>query len=357
MATNKFCMKVRRTASTQTRFTGNALLAAALVHLAGTAVAIGQVTPTSQTAPSVPSTMTMTRPKAKPAPQPDTDASKQPTDGSDKVRVDGNQIVDLHVNDEDLANVLEMLSIQSQKNIVASKSVTARVTANLYGVTFTEALEAILNVNGFGYVEEGNFIFVYTIKELEDIRKAQRIKVSKVVMLNYLNAVDAAEFVKPLLSDGAQIKTNGKTASFPSPGETPVGNEEFAGGATLVITDYDDHIGEIESLLKQLDTRPAQVLVEATIMQTTLTEDNAFGVDFSLIADMDFGDFVSIGGPIQAANALIGGARRPRARRHCRPTARPAPSAATWAIRPARAASRRASSRATSRCSSACWMK
>jgi type IV pilus secretin PilQ/predicted competence protein len=329
MASNKTSQHVRRTASARV-VSSTAILAAAMVHLAGTAVSIAQVTPATTTpAPSSVMTKQAPKPAATTPAQPTTQPSGQPAtgtpgspdgskpdstktaDGAEKVHVDGNQIVDLHVNDEDLANVLEMLSIQSQKNIVASKSVTARVTANLYGVTFFEALDAILNVNGFGYVEDGNFIFVYTTKELEEIRKAQRVKVSKVVTLNYLNAVDAAEFVKPLLSEGAQIKTNGKTGNFPSPGEVPLGNEEFAGGATLVITDFDDHIGEIESLLHQLDTRPAQVLVEATIMQTTLSEDNAFGVDFSIIADMNFGDFFKIGGPIQAANALIGGTNTP----------------------------------------------
>ena len=44
------------------------------------------------------------------------------TDGQDqKVKVDEHLIVDLHVNDEQLANVLQMLSIQSQKNIIARR--------------------------------------------------------------------------------------------------------------------------------------------------------------------------------------------------------------------------------------------
>jgi type IV pilus secretin PilQ/predicted competence protein len=320
MACNKVPQYVRPTANLSS---GTALLAAALASLAGTTIALGQTQPLAPVPPSAITQPTTGTPKntqtetpaasdTKADTKPDTTKSDaKPTDGSDKVHVDGNQIVDLHVNDEDLANVLEMLSIQSQKNIVASKSVSARVTANLYGVTFKEALDAILNVNGFGYVEDGNFIFVYTLDELKKIEASQRVKVTKVVQLNYLNAVDAAEFVKPLLSEGAQIKTNGKTATFPTAGQVPIGGDDFANSATMVITDYEDHIGEIEALLRQLDTRPAQVLVEATVMQTTLTEDNAFGIDFSLIADMNFGDFVGVGGPTQAVNALIGGRDAP----------------------------------------------
>jgi type IV pilus secretin PilQ/predicted competence protein len=232
---------------------------------------------------------------------------KQAPSPTSKVRVDENAIVDLHVNDEDLANVLEMLSIQSHRNIVASKDVSARVTANLYNVTFFEALDAILNINGYGYIEDGNFIYVYTKEELKQLEIASRVKVSKVVRLNYLNAIDAAEFVKPLLSDEGQIKTPGKTVSFPSLGETPIGSDEYANEAMLVVIDFESNVAEVEALVRQIDTRPAQVLVEATILQTQLNEANAFGVDFSLIADMEFSEFVGVGGPLQSVNSLIGG--------------------------------------------------
>jgi type IV pilus assembly protein PilQ len=216
-------------------------------------------------------------------------------------------IVDLHVNDEDLANVLELLSIQSQKNIVASKNVTARVTANLYGVTFFEALDAILHINGFGYIQRGNFIYIYTVEELKEIEKQSRQRVTAVVKLNYLTAIDAAEFVKPVLSEGGQIKTNGKTSTFQIPDTGPTGADEFASEAMLVIYDYEENVEEIKKLVTSLDTRPAQVLVEATILQTALTEANAFGVDFSLIGDLNFNDFVLPGGPLGVVDGLIAG--------------------------------------------------
>jgi len=227
-----------------------------------------------------------------------------------RVKVDENNLVDLHVADEDLATVLEMLSIQSQKNIIASKNVKGRVTANLYRVTFYEALDAILSSNGLGFMEQGNFIYVYTAEELKQIADESRVRVSKVIELNYLNSNDAAEFVKPLLSSGTnpgQIKTNGKTATFPALGDTPTGSDDYAHNAMLVVFDYEENVAEIERLLRSIDTRPAQILVEATILQTSLTENNAFGVDFSIVASMNFGDFVQIGGPTSAVNALIGG--------------------------------------------------
>src|SRR5262245_4044906 len=57
--------------------------------------------------------------------------------------------VEIHVNDANLIEVLRMLSLQSQKNIIASKEVRGTVTANLYDVTVREALDAILHANGY----------------------------------------------------------------------------------------------------------------------------------------------------------------------------------------------------------------
>jgi type II secretory pathway component GspD/PulD (secretin) len=177
----------------------------------------------------------------------------------------------------------------------------------LYGVTFYEALDAILHVNGYGYIERGNFIYVYTLDELKTIEEQQRHQVWKVVKLNYLNATDAAEFVKPLLSEHGQIKTNGKAPAYTIAENAPTGGEEFAHESTMMVFDFEENLSEIEKVVKELDTRPSQVLVEATILQTTLNEANAFGIDFSIIGDLDFSDFVNLGGPLRAVDGLING--------------------------------------------------
>jgi len=239
------------------------------------------------------------------APDPSLEAGPN-ADGSSSVKVSEYMTVDLFVQDEDLATVLQMLSVQSQRNIVASRDVVATVSANLYGVTFYEALDAILHVNGYGYIEKGNFIYVYPADVIAQIEAKERRMESRVIQLNYLNANDAAEFVSPLLSKDGQIKTNGDPGDFNLPQNTPTGNEEFALASTLVIYDFPEHVEEIVKLLGQLDTRPSQVLVEATILQSSLNEANAFGVNFAVIADVQFTDFLGIGGPLRAAQALSG---------------------------------------------------
>jgi len=221
------------------------------------------------------------------------------------VKVDDNGVVDLRVNGEEITAVLEMLSLQSQKNIIPYKNVNGKVFANLYGVTFYEALDALLHANGYGYVERGNFIYVYTLEDLQKLEKESRQRVWKVIKLNYLAAVDAASFAQALLSKDSVIKTNAKIGNFPGKSETPNGAEDYPGESTVMVYDFPEQVEQIEKLIKELDSRPAQVLVEATILQAKVNENNAFGVDFAVIGNLNFGDFLGVGGPLRIPDALL----------------------------------------------------
>lgn len=246
-----------------------------------------------------------------------------------EVSVDAFDLVDLHVNNENLGAVLQLLSIQSRRNVISSNQVNATITADLYGVTFYEALDAILHVNGFGYREQGNFIYVYTLDELTQIAEASRVQMTRVIELNYLNAVDAARFSAPLLSEVGVITTPNESLDFIIPDNAPVGKDDYANTARLVVHDYEENIREIAELVRTLDTRPSQVLVEATILQAQINEENAFGVDFSLIGDLDFTEFLN---PLAAANNLIGGRGTSLIGGSETPTAFPGPDGRSRAI-------------------------
>ncbi len=223
------------------------------------------------------------------------DESTQENKGDQKVKVGTFGQIDLHVKDLDLTKVLQLLSIQSQRNIVASRNVSGSVSADLYGVDFYQALDAILEPNGFGYKERGQFIFVYTAEELRQIEQAERKVVTKIVRLNYMNAADASTFLRPLLSEAGAVAINGETEQGFQPTINEGGEDSFAHAATLLIRDYPENIEEMMEALKVLDTKPKQVLIEATVLQARLTENNKFGVDISILANFDFAEFANPG--------------------------------------------------------------
>ena len=212
--------------------------------------------------------------------------------------------VDLVVNETEVTQVLEMLAIQSQKNIIASNNVTGAVSANLYDVTFNEALDAILRVNGFGYIEEGNFVYVYTLEELATIEHARRKTESRIYELQYLSATDANEFVIPLLSESGEAAFRGDVEPGFEPTVSDAGGDSYAWSSKLVVNDFPENLENIALLLEQLDTPPSQVVVEATVVQTNVTEDNEFGIDFTALSNVRIQSLIN---PLNAAQDLITG--------------------------------------------------
>jgi type IV pilus assembly protein PilQ len=213
--------------------------------------------------------------------------------------------VEIHVNDASLVEVLRMLSLQSQKNIIASKDVTGSVTANLYGVTIHEALDAILRANGYVYREEGNFIYVQTVAEVQAQDQANRVRSTEVFRLHYTPAATVVNMLKPVLSAEAEVAFTDPAKIGLASGVGDTGGNNVALEDVVVITDYDDKLEEVRKLLKEIDRRPQQILVEATILRATLSEDNALGVDFQILGGVDFNSLTGIGGFSGAASGAV----------------------------------------------------
>ncbi len=254
-----------------------ALATAGLGLFIATQPAASETASTTQTAPQ-PSA----RAVAAPPPRPATGSDVQVKDGGDRVEI--------HVADLPLSTLLRMLSAQSKKNIVASPSVQGTVTADLFDVSFHQALDAILRMNNCGYIEQGNFIYVYTLQELAEIEalKDEGAYVTRVFQLNYVTVKDIRPLIEPLLSKQGQITgTPDATEGLETDPKVGGGNSH-SGPDTLVVFDVASRMEHIEKVIKELDVRPRQVLIEATILRADLTEDNELGIDFNLVTGVDF---------------------------------------------------------------------
>ncbi|MEM0983515.1 MAG: hypothetical protein AAGI17_06175 [Planctomycetota bacterium] len=218
--------------------------------------------------------------------------------------VDAFERINLHVVNEDLPTVLRLLSIETERNIVVSSSVNARITADFYRVSFYDALNAMLDVNDLSYEERGEFIYVRTNEEIQTAETDPDARIARVIELSYLNATDATALATPLLSEGGAITSPTPPADFAIPDEEPIGSDNYASGSVVVVHDFPARIERIEELLRRLDRAPQQVLVEATILQATVDETNAWGVDFSVLADIEFAELTN---PLGAVTQLFDG--------------------------------------------------
>lgn len=195
--------------------------------------------------------------------------------------------VQLHVADMPLATALRLLSVQSERNIIASPNVRGTVTANLYNVTFEEALDAILHSNGAGYRASNNFIYVYTNEELAVMSGDAEKPVTRVFVLSYITSIDAQTYLTPLLGDGGKIAVSPAPRAGIASEPTEAGGQSSAANDVIVITTTAAKMQDIEKVLKEVDVRPRQVLIEATVVRAELKDDNALGVDFTLVGGVD----------------------------------------------------------------------
>jgi len=207
-----------------------------------------------------------------------------PTDNTAQVSDDR---VELHVSDLPLGTVLRMLSVQGERNIIATPAVTGTVTADLYAASFDEALHAVLSTNDADFINRDGFIYVYTNEEIADITAAQTPVTARMYTLDYINAADAETVIEPLLSANGKITRSPDVVSGLDSESADATGSQLAGTEFLVVYDYPDNLDKIAEVIDQIDVHPLQVLVEATIVRARLTDDNALGIDFTLLAGVD----------------------------------------------------------------------
>jgi type IV pilus assembly protein PilQ len=187
---------------------------------------------------------------------------------------------------------LSLLAAVCKKNIVPGSGVDGPVAiSRLYNVTFEKALQAVLG-NNLKYEIDGEFVRVYTADEYKKKMEDPTRMAYKVITLYYITAQEAMKLVQPVLSGGTTAKVGQSTAAQKSisAGEGSLnssgGGDDLALNDTLVIYDYPENLKRAEEVIRQLDVRPKQVLIEATILSATLTEEMQFGVNWNLLSGL-----------------------------------------------------------------------
>ncbi len=187
------------------------------------------------------------------------------------------------VHQGDIVDFLKLLSAATKKNIIPSRQVRGPVEVNLFDVTYKEALEAVLKANGYAYEEKGIFIYVYTEKEYFELTESSKRLESRIFHLNYIPAADVATIIAPVLSQNAKVTTS------PDAGQaTDSSGDTWASNSYVVVMDYPEQLEQVAVLIEEVDRRPAQVMVEATILVANLSDNNKFGVDFNVLGGLDF---------------------------------------------------------------------
>jgi type IV pilus assembly protein PilQ len=181
----------------------------------------------------------------------------------------------LDFKDADIKNILRLIAEVSNLNIIAGDDVTGKITMRLVDVPWDQALDVILQARSLGMSRVGNVVRVApleTIKrevqaELEAKRSKERLEdlVTELIPVNYSTAKDIIPQVKSILSDRGDVKVDERTN-------------------ILIVKDIAKNILGVKSLVKSLDTKTPQVLIEARIVEANLAFQRELGTRWGFLA-------------------------------------------------------------------------
>ncbi len=208
----------------------------------------------------------------------------------------------LKFKDADLQAVIFYLAEFAGLNVTFDPGVTGIVSVNLVDVPWDQALDLILKQNKMGKVIEGNVLRIAPMnvltREREELLRLEESEelsgplVTRTFWLSYSRAPDVQALLTSKLSNRGEIIIDNRTN-------------------TLTITDVEDRMSIIESMIDVFDTPTPQVSIEARIVEATSTFIRNLGIQwgFRSIQDPFYGNQTSLKFPNRT---LVDGALIPQ---------------------------------------------
>ncbi len=169
--------------------------------------------------------------------------------------------ISMTMKDADLADVMDMISREKRVNVFVSTESVEPVSFSLYDMSVPEAIRAIANAAGMAVEHyDGNYFVVerdeagkYAPDALTEVRSFE---------LQYVGVEDVESLLEPYLSEYGEITS-------------------FEDRNLFLVEDTPAFLRRIASLKRQIDQPPTQILIEAKILEITLTDEDSYGLDWS----------------------------------------------------------------------------
>ena len=182
------------------------------------------------------------------------------------------QRISLDFKDADIKNVFRLLAEISDLNIVVTDDVVSKVTVRLVDVPWDQAMDILLDTNGLGSEQVGNVVRVSTvgrlraekdaIKAAQDAEERLEELQASYLTVNYARVADLEEKIKGVLSARGSVISDDRTN-------------------TLIIRDIKKSLDNANEVVRRLDTRTPQVLIESNLIETTPSYALALGFELS----------------------------------------------------------------------------
>jgi type IV pilus assembly protein PilQ len=181
--------------------------------------------------------------------------------------------VSLDFRDADIRNVLKVLAYKSGVNIIPGPEVVGLVNIQLKDVPWQKALDVILSTYGYGFEQKGTIITVTTIDNLKKRREdakslaEQEPLSTETFILRFGKASEVRDALDKMKTARGNVNFDKRTNA-------------------VIVSDVSSNLQLIHEVVKSLDAVTPQVLIEAKIIETTLSNDENLGIDWTTKASI-----------------------------------------------------------------------
>ena len=168
--------------------------------------------------------------------------------------------ISMTMKDADLADVMDMISREQRVNVFVSTDSSETVSFSLYDMALPDAIRAIANAAGLAVEHyDGN----YYIIERDEAGKYAPDALTHVQSfeLQYINVEEIQALLNPYLSEYGEITV-------------------FTERNVFLVEDTPEFLRRIDALVTEIDRKPVQILIEAKILEITLTDEDSYGLDW-----------------------------------------------------------------------------
>ncbi|QOL50789.1 type II secretion system protein GspD [Massilia litorea] len=171
--------------------------------------------------------------------------------------------------DTPIAELFEMISRHERLNIMLGKGVTGNVAVSLYDMTPRQAIYAIAEAGGYQVIARDNgYVIVNPAQPAgSEVVPSGQLEVRALKVL-----YSEPQLVADILSK--HVGRGGKVSVLPT-------------RRMIVVEDTMEGVKRIEAVLREIDTQPQQIMIEAKILEITLDQNENFGIEWNKVFSGD----------------------------------------------------------------------
>ncbi len=202
----------------------------------------------------------------------------------------------LNFQDIEVRSVLQLIADFTDLNLVASDTVSGRITLRLKNVPWDQALELILKTKGLDKRQVGNVLLVAPAAEIaarEKLELENQRQISELAPLRtefiQVRYANATELYKLFSGGGGKGGGSGPAAAAAQPaGGAGGGRNSIVSSRgsvivdertnSIILTDTADRLEEFRKVIARLDIPVRQVLIESRIVTASTNFDQELGI-------------------------------------------------------------------------------